>query len=84
MDGTLENYFWQDLWVAGKIIQPGIKKHFDITSRMNRFIAHLLAVGIDVTMIDTLPFPAEVKNLHTIVNDATSIHQIPDSCTLQG
>lgn len=76
--GSTENYFWQDLWAARLIIKAGTKKHFDIGSRLDGFIAHLLAAGIDVTMIDVREFPGAVENLHTIVDDATSLHQIPD------
>lgn len=78
MAGNLGNYFWQDLWAARMIVQSGVKEHFDIGSRLDGFIAHLLAAGIDVTMIDVRKFPAEVKGLYTIVDDATTLHQIPD------
>lgn len=78
MAGSLGNYFWQDLWAARMIVQSGVKEHFDIGSRLDGFIAHLLAAGIDVTMIDVRKFPAEVKGLYTIVDDATTLHQIPD------
>lgn len=78
MAGSLGNYFCQDLWAARMIVQSGVKEHFDIGSRLDGFIAHLLAAGIDVTMIDVRKFPAEVKGLYTIVDDATTLHQIPD------
>ena len=76
--GVIGNYFWQDLWAARLIIKSGIKHQFDIGSRLDGFIAHLLAAGIDVTMIDVREFPGTVENLHTIVDDATSLHQVPD------
>lgn len=76
--GTIGNYFWQDLWAAKLIIKSGIKNHFDIGSRLDGFIAHLLAADIDVTMIDVRDFPGEVEHLNTIVDDATSLHQIPN------
>lgn len=76
--GTISNYFWQDLWAARLIVKTGVKNHFDIGSRLDGFIAHLLAAGIDVTMIDVRKFPGEVEQLHTIVDDATTLHQIPD------
>lgn len=78
MAGSLGNYFWQDLWAAKMIIKSKVKKHFDIGSRLDGFIGHLLAAGINVTMIDVRKFPAGVKGLHTIVDDATSLHQIPN------
>ncbi len=76
--GTIGNYFWQDLWAAHLIIAQGVKKHFDIGSRLDGFIAHLLAADIDVTMIDVRQFPSEIPRLHTIVDDATNLHQIED------
>lgn len=76
--GTIGNYFWQDLWAARHVLKSKIRKHFDIGSRLDGFIAHLLAAGIDVTMIDIRQFPGEVEHLHTIVDDATSLCQISD------
>lgn len=77
--GTVENYFWQDLWAARLVIGSGLKQHFDIASRLDGFIAHLLAAEIDVTMIDVREFPEKVEHLHTIVDDATSLRQISDN-----
>lgn len=76
--GHIDNYFWQDLWAARLIVKSGVRNHFDIGSRLDGFIAHLLAVGMDVTMIDIREFPEQVEHLSTIVDDATSLHQIPD------
>ena len=76
--GNISNYFWQDLWAARLIVKSGVKNHFDIGSRLDGFIAHLLAAGMDVTMIDIREFPGQVEHLNTIVDDATSLHQISD------
>lgn len=77
--GAVGNYFWQDLWAARRIIRSGVREHFDIGSRLDGFIAHLLAADIDVTMIDIREFPGgKVEHLHTIVDDATMLQQIPD------
>lgn len=72
------NYFWQDLWAARKIIKSGVKEHFDIGSRLDGFIAHLLASDIDVTMIDVREFPEKIEHMKTIVDDATKLRQIDD------
>lgn len=74
--GTIGNYFWQDLWAAKLINQAGIKYHFDIGSRIDGFIAHLLAMDVDVTLIDIREFPGEVKGLHTIVDNAVELSQV--------
>lgn len=79
MAGTINNYFWQDLWAARLIYKTELKSHFDIGSRIDGFIAHLLAMDIDVTLIDIREFPGEVENLHTIVDDATLLKQISDN-----
>lgn len=79
MAGSIDNYFWQDLWAARLIYKSGIKKHFDIGSRIDGFIAHLLAMDVEVSIIDIREFPGEVENLHTIVDDATSLKQIADN-----
>lgn len=76
--GEISNYFFQDLWAARMIIKSGIKDHFDIGSRIDGFIAHLLAADINITMIDVREFPNEVEHLYTIVDDATTLRQIPD------
>lgn len=76
--GTINNYFWQDLWAARLIHKSGNKRHFDIGSRIDGFIAHLLAMDIDVTLIDIREFPEEVEGLHTIIDNATMLRQVPD------
>lgn len=76
--GSFNNYFLQDLWAAKQIIKSGVKKHFDIGSRLDGFIAHLLAANIDVTMIDVRKFPGDIEGLDTIVDDATTLHQFED------
>ncbi len=76
--GSMDTYFWQDLWAAKLIYQSGVKTHFDIGSRIDGFIAHLLAMDIDVTLIDVREFPGKVENLHTIVSDATRLSQVED------
>lgn len=76
--GGMGNYFWQDLWAARKIIQSGVQEHYDIGSRVDGFISHLLAADIKVTVIDIRPFSTEVDNLYTIVDDATTLNQFED------
>lgn len=77
--GSTENYFWQDLWAAKLINKSEVKEHFDIGSRIDGFIGHLLAMDIDVTLIDIREFPCEMEGLHTIVDDATTLRQVADN-----
>ncbi len=77
--GAVSTYFWQDLWAASLIYQNKPKEHYDIGSRLDGFIAHVLSYGIPVNMIDIRPFPAEIPGLKTVVGDATNMEQFEDN-----
>lgn len=77
--GTVNNYFWQDLWAARLIHKNMPREHFDIGSRLDGFIAHVLCFGIPVKMIDIRPFPTEIEGLETIVDDATFLTEFADN-----
>jgi len=77
--GSVNNYFWQDLWAARLILKERPKIHYDIGSRLDGFIAHLLSAGIPVKMIDIRPFPTKIDGLETIVDDATALNQFEDN-----
>lgn len=77
--GSVNNYFWQDLWAAKLVYKEKPEIHYDIGSRLDGFIAHLLSFGIPVKMIDIRTFPTEIDGLETIVADATTLHQFEDS-----
>ena len=71
-------YFWQDLWAARKIFQVRPSEHYDIGSRVDGFIAHVLPF-MPVTMIDIRPLPQKVEGLHFIQADATNLDGIADN-----
>ena len=71
-------YFWQDLWAARKIFQVKPSEHYDIGSRVDGFIAHVLPF-MPVTMIDIRPLPQKVEGLHFIQADATNLDGIADN-----
>jgi len=75
--GSLSYYFWQDLWAAKKIFQRKPPRHFDVASRIDSFIAHLLTF-MPVTLIDIRPLPFEVEGLNFIRADATDMSIIKD------
>ena len=77
--GSVSNYFFQDLWAAKLICKSGVKEHFDIGSRLDGFIAHILSMGIPTTMIDVREFPQSIDGLHTIVADAKTMSGIDDN-----
>ena len=75
--GLLDYYFWQDLWAAKKIFCMRPPHHYDIGSRVDGFIAHLLPF-MPVTMIDIRPLPQKVEGLKFIQSDATNLENISD------
>ena len=41
--GSINNhYFFQDMWAAKKLFNDGVKKHVDVGSRIDGFVAHIL------------------------------------------
>lgn len=80
--GSMDEYFWQDLWGAERVIALNKDKeypvHYDIGSSIHGFIAHLLASNINVNVIDVRPFPAEVKGLTGICDDASALDKVDD------
>ncbi len=79
--GGVSTYLLHDLWAAKHIILSGTKEHFDIGSRVDGFITHLLAADIKVTMIDIRPFPGAeiIDNLYSIIDNATLLEQFEDN-----
>ena len=71
------HYFMQDILVAKKIYEINPSKHYDIGSRLDGFIAHLL-VFREVEYIDIRPLRNEVNGLHFIQADATELRGIDD------
>lgn len=76
--GEIKNYFWQDLWAAQLIYKNNPGKHYDIGSRVDGFIAHLLSFRKDVTLIDIRPLEKTVPGLGFICADATNLEGIED------
>jgi hypothetical protein len=59
------HYFWQDLICAQWINEENPEKHFDVGSRVDGFIAHLLA-NREVILLDIRPLPYKVPRLTVI------------------
>lgn len=76
--GNVSPYFWQDLWAASLIYKNQPKEHYDIGSRIDGFIAHVLSYGVPVKMIDIRPFPIKIDGLTTVIGDATNMEQFED------
>ena len=56
------HYFHQDLYVAKRIFNARPKKHLDIGSRIDGFVAHL-AVFREVEVLDIRPLTSSVQNI---------------------
>lgn len=69
------HYFHQDLWAAKKIFRDRPVQHFDIGSRIDGFIAHLL-VFLPVTIIDIRPLQSELAGVTFFQDDATDLARI--------
>ena len=71
------HYFWQDLWGARKIFNSGVKRHYDIGSRLDGFVAHCLPF-CEIVMLDIRPLKATIKNLSFLQANGTDMSTIPD------
>ncbi len=76
--GVIGSYFWQDLWAAKKIYEKKPTLHYDIGSRVDGFITHLLSFQQKVRLIDVRPLSIDIDNLDFIQADATNLNSIED------
>jgi len=77
--GSINSYFWQDLWAARKIYKAAPEIHYDIGSRIDGFIAHLLTFRDNVRLIDIRALDRKVDGLEFICADATNLEEISDN-----
>jgi hypothetical protein len=70
------HYFHQDLWAARKIFLRHPAEHLDIGSRVDGFIAHLLAF-MPVTVVDIRPMTSNIPGLTFFQDDASDLANIP-------
>lgn len=75
--GEVTWFFHQDLWAARKIHEARPLRHMDIGSRIDGFVAHVLAF-MPVEYVDVRPLPASVRGLTPLVADATLLEGVPD------
>ena len=71
------HYYHQDLYVAKKIFCKRPEVHLDIGSRVDGFIAHLLAFGQRTVLGDVRPVVSSDDNLSSIIVDLGSQIGIP-------
>jgi hypothetical protein len=60
--GTLGEYFYQDLFVAQKILENNFSRHIDIGSRIDGFIGNL-SLSRSLEVIDIRPLDFAIKNV---------------------
>jgi len=58
----LGEYFWQDLFVARRIIEAAPRRHIDVGSRIDGFVAHLACVR-PVEVFDIRPLAHAIPNV---------------------
>ena len=75
--GRLGAYFWQDLWAAQHLCKDNVKKHYDIGSRIDGFIAHVSSFIPEVVLIDVRPLNKKIPNVTFECMDAT-VHDLED------
>jgi SAM-dependent methyltransferase len=62
--GTMSgHYFHQDLYIAGRIYKNNPKRHIDIGSRTDGFVAHV-AVFREIEILDIRDQKSTIKNIH--------------------
>lgn len=76
--GSVHSYFWQDLWAAKRIFSNRVDMHYDIGSRLDGFISHLLSYGQKVRMLDIRPLEVSIDDLDFRQEDATLLSGIKD------
>jgi len=59
---SLGEYFWQDLFVAKRIIESNPERHIDVGSRVDGFVAHVACVR-NVEVLDIRPMTATIPNV---------------------
>lgn len=67
-----EHYFFMDLYMAKRILSNHTSIHYDIGSRIDGFIAHLLTT-INVVMIDVRPLNFNVEGLEFLQGNACQL-----------
>ena len=78
---TLNDYYViQDLWGAQKVFDAMPTKHYDIGSRVDYFITHLLSFKMPTIMLDIRPMEIYgTEFLSFVQTDATNLEGIEDN-----
>lgn len=74
------HYFHQDIWAARRIHDAEPGEHYDVGSRIDGFIGHLLAFR-DVTVIDIRPVRSSQPGLHFLQASVLDLPLVSKSVT---
>ncbi|OPJ60894.1 DUF268 domain-containing protein [Clostridium oryzae] len=72
------HYFYQDIWAAQKILKNNPLEHYDVGSRIDGLISHLLVFRNKVNLIDIRPLNYNIDGIQFICADATNMNGIAD------
>ena len=72
---TKNEYFWQDLLVAQKIFDANPKRHVDIGSRVDGFVAHVASFR-EIEVFDVRATTAKIPNI--VFKQADLMSPLPD------
>lgn len=76
------HYFHQDLLVARRIFERSPRRHIDVGSRVDGFVAHV-ATFREIEVFDIRPIDSKVQNIKfvqkDIMQDSPELHEICDS-----
>jgi hypothetical protein len=56
------HYFFQDLWAAKRLHDAGVRRHVDVGSRLDGFVAHVLPF-CEVEYVDVRPLDVDIPGL---------------------
>ena len=75
-----EYFLVQDLWAAKKVFKNFPAKHYDIGSRVDGFITHILSFGVKTVLIDIRSLDTfGIEDLEFIKDDATMLGNLKDN-----
>ncbi len=72
------HYFYQDIKAARLVKEMNVNCVYDIGSRVDGFISHLLVLGIRVTMIDVRPLDCIIDGVDFVQGNAMQLSNIED------
>lgn len=71
-----QGYFFQDMWAAREIYRSNKKHVYDIGSRVDGYVTHLLSMEVKVTLLDIRPMDRKIEGIEFIQTDAMNMSNI--------